>query len=130
MSKKILVCDDDLGIIEVLRIILETNNYTVRVLTEGKGIVKKVIEYQPHLILLDLWMPGVAGKEITGLLKKEEKTKHIPIIIVSALNETEKIAKEIGANGFLCKPFDMNELLNKVESMTKSTDGEMKNISR
>lgn len=113
--KKILVCDDDEGILEVIKIILEDNKYLVRVLENCKAIYKKVLEYKPDLIFLDIWMPGINGKEVTKILKREPLTSKIPIIIVSALNDTKKIATEIGADGYLEKPFDMDELLGVVK---------------
>lgn len=113
-QKKILVCDDDQGVVEVIKIILEQEDYRVRVLTSGKAIQKRVEEDLPDVILLDIWMPGIDGKQVTKLLKKNINTKHIPIIVISALNDTEKIAKEAGADDFIAKPFQMDYLLAKV----------------
>lgn len=109
--KRILVCDDDEGIAEVMRIMLEGAGYTVNIVNNGKSIQKKVAVFKPDLILLDIWMPGIDGKEITKLLKKEKSSSKIPIIVVSALNDTKKIADDSGADGFLPKPFDMDTLL-------------------
>lgn len=116
--KKILVCDDDKGILEVLRIILENNDYEVETVSNGRGIEKKVKAYKPDLILLDIWMPGIEGKEITKLLKRDRATGNIPLVIISALNDTDKIAREVGADDFLVKPFDINVLLDKVKKYT------------
>lgn len=113
---KVLVCDDDEGILEVIKIILESNNYEVMTISSGKGIQKKILEFKPNLIFLDLWMPGIDGKEVTKLLKSNLETKGIPLIVVSALNETEKIATQIGADGFLSKPFDIDDLLKIVKN--------------
>ncbi len=115
---KILLCDDDEGVIEVIKIILEENGYEVKPLLNGKGIEKKVLEYKPDLIFLDIWMPGIDGKEVTKLLKSDSVTKQIPIIIVSALNEVDKIQNMIGADDFLAKPFEMQDLLAKVKHHT------------
>lgn len=111
---KILVCDDDQGILEIIKIILETHNYQVKVLNNGKSIQKQVASFQPDLILLDIWMPGIDGREVTKVLKRSDTAKGIPIIIISALNETKKMAASIGAQGFLSKPFEMNDLLSTV----------------
>lgn len=117
-KKRILVCDDDQGVIEVIQIILEENGYEVKSLSGGKGIEKKISEFKPNLIFLDIWMPGIDGKEITKLIKGTEDGKQIPVIIVSALNDAEKISQEIGADGFLPKPFELNHLLELVEKHT------------
>lgn len=108
---KIFVCDDDPGILEVVKIILEQNNYKVLTASNGQGIQKKLAKSQPNLLLLDLWMPGIEGTEITRILKKDDSTKNIPIIIISALSDTNNITRQIGADGFLPKPFAISDLL-------------------
>ena len=120
--KKILVCDDDNGILEVITIILETNNYEVKTVNTGKAIQKRIKEFQPDLIFLDIWMPGIEGREIVKLLKASKETSSIPIIIISALSEGEikKIIEDTKADDYLSKPFDMQALLSKVEINIKS----------
>jgi CheY-like chemotaxis protein len=113
--KKILICDDDLGILEVTKIILESNGYEVAALDSGKAIVSRVKQFLPHLILLDLWMPGIEGKEISKLLKSDPVTSKIPIIMVSAVNDLEKVATDLPADDFLSKPYDMDDLLKMAE---------------
>lgn len=117
-SKRILVCDDDMGILDVISILLKDNGYHVKLLSNGKAIIKRIEAYNPDLVLLDLWMPGIDGKEITKLLKSCNETKNIPIIIISALDTAKKISKDIGADDFIEKPFDIYDLLNKVKKYT------------
>ncbi len=116
--KKILVCDDDEGILEVLKIVLENNNFQVKEVNSGKAIQKRVEEYKPDLVLLDFWMPGIKGREIIKLLKNDVQTKNIPILLLSAVNAGEKIAQESGADGFLSKPFDIMDLVKTVQKYT------------
>ena len=116
---RIFVCDDDPGILEVVKIILEENNYDVITASTGKGIQKKLIKSKPNLLLLDLWMPGIEGTEITKILKRDAATKNIPVIIISALNDTKKITKDIGADGFLPKPFAISDLLTIIDKNLK-----------
>lgn len=111
--------EDDEGISGVMKIILEENGYNVKLCAAGKAIQKKVIKYSPNLILLDISMPGIDGREVTLLLKRNQDTKSIPIVVVSALNETKKIARDIGADDFLAKPFAMDELITIVKKYTK-----------
>lgn len=113
-KKTVLVCDDDPGVLEVVKVILENNGYVVQVLTSGKGIKKKILKTKPGLLLLDVWMPGIDGREVTLILKKDPETKDLPIVIISALNDTEEIASEYGADGYVAKPFDMERLLEVV----------------
>lgn len=112
---KILVCDDDPGILEVIKIILEENNIEVITTATGKGIQKLIAGNKPDMLFLDLWMPGIEGEEITKILKRDPETKKIPIIIISALNDTKDIAKKVGADGFISKPFTIDGLLEVVE---------------
>lgn len=118
---KILVCDDDPGIIEVIKIILEENNFEVQTTSNGKGIQKLIHKFSPDLIFLDLWMPGIDGREITKILKRDPQTKHIPIIIISALNDTENISEDIGADGFISKPFTIENLLDVIKNNLKKS---------
>ncbi len=114
ISKTILLCDDDRGIVDAMEIILTDFGYNVHVVTDGGEVYKKVIELKPDLILLDLWMPNMDGSATTQKLKSNDETKKIPVIIVSANNETERIAKESGADSFLSKPFEVTALEEKI----------------
>lgn len=116
--KKILICDDDLGISEVIKIILDEHGYITTVINNGEGIKEIVSEFKPNLVLLDLWLPGVNGKAIVRFLKKDAATKSIPVVVVSALSDCMEIAQKIGADDCLCKPFEMQELVAKVKKYT------------
>ena len=114
MKKKIVVADDDKDIVVVLSMMLEDAGYEVQSTANGHT-VQKVCDYLPDLLLLDIWMAGVDGRDICKQLKNQRLTKHIPIIMVSANQDTEKIAREAGADDFIAKPFDMDDLLTMVE---------------
>lgn len=114
MKKKIIVADDDKGIVSVLTMMLEDAGYEVRTTSNGQT-AKVVGEYLPDLLLLDIWMAGIDGRDVCRYLKSQKRTKNIPVIMVSANQDTEKIALEAGANDFISKPFDMDELLEKIE---------------
>lgn len=112
-KKKILVADDNQAILEVMELVLTDAGYEVILATNGKQ-AKKIAETLPDLILLDIWMSGSDGRDICKSLKQAEATKHIPIIIVSAIKDTEQKAKDAGADDFLEKPFEIKDLLSKV----------------
>jgi DNA-binding response OmpR family regulator len=114
MQKKILVADDDPAIIDCLQIILEEANYLVETSSNGDTI-PKVKRFMPDLILLDVWMSGEDGRNICKYLKSLEKTKHIPIIMISATSYIEESTRKAGAEDFIPKPFQMDELLTRVE---------------
>lgn len=113
-KRKILVADDDPAILDALQLILEMNDYQVVTSCEGQTIT---IAHQelPDLLLLDIWMSGEDGREVAKALKSHAHTHTIPIILVSASQDIERSARESGAEDFIPKPFEMGELLNKVE---------------
>ncbi len=114
MQKKILIVDDDPAILDAMSLVLEDASYQVIPLDKGDVLVA-VLQYTPDLILLDLWMSGQNGYEICKLLKANPKTKHIPILLVSANKDTGKITREAGAEDYLEKPFDICDLLSKIK---------------
>ena len=113
MAKKILVADDDPGIVDAMQILLEDEGYEVIVTMDGETIPTMIAE-KPDLVFLDIWMSGVNGNTVCQKLKSEESTKHIPVIMFSANRDTEEIAMQCGADGFLSKPFEIKDLLDIV----------------
>lgn len=113
-GKKILVADDDLAILDATSMILTDEGYDVQTTANG-ATVQDLKDNFPDLLLLDIWMSGQDGRDICKFIKTNEKTKHIPVIMVSANRDTEKIAREAGAEDFIAKPFDIDELLQKVD---------------
>lgn len=116
MSNTIYICDDDEGIVDVTKIVLEEQGYDVHVLNHGKELIKLVEKQKPDVILIDLWMPDLSGEKITNMLKKNADTKDIRIIVFSASKDTERVAMSAGADDYMCKPFDIEELENKVKT--------------
>jgi DNA-binding response OmpR family regulator len=114
MKKKILVADDDAAIVDAIQLILEDADYTVETTLNGEDVLKMEDNF-PHLILLDIWMSGQDGRTICKYLKKQKLTRHIPIIMISANRDTSQIAKTAGADDFITKPFEIDELLKKVK---------------
>lgn len=115
MKKKVLVIDDDHGILEVMKIILEDKGYQVSALSDKDNFQQEIGQNTPDIILLDIWMSGQDGLELTRLWKSQEETKNIPIILSSALSGAERDAIEAGADDFLAKPFDIRDLVRIVE---------------
>jgi CheY-like chemotaxis protein len=115
MTKKIWVIDDDESILEVVQIVLEGEGYNVQVSLNGESLQHLEDEYLPNLILLDVLLSGTDGSKICKGLKSSEKTKHIPVILLSAHSDTNKAASGSGADAFLAKPFDVDVLIEMVE---------------
>ncbi len=115
MSKKILIADDDPAIVDCIKMILELDGYEVDTTVNGETIFKMEKGF-PDLLLLDIWMSGQDGREICKYLKKKELTKNIPIIMISANKDAKRMAKEAGADDFIAKPFEMEDVLSKVRN--------------
>ena len=113
-QKKILIADDDPAILEVLTLFFEEVGYEVE--TTHDGLTLRTFEHgPPDLLLLDIWMSGWHGRDICRFLKSQEATKRLPIVLCSANRKTEQIAREAGADDFISKPFDLADLLAKIE---------------
>lgn len=119
MKKKILIADDDPAITDALQMMLELEGYKVDITMSGETIYRMDKKY-PDVLLLDIWMSGEDDREICKYLKQNPLTQHIPIIMISASKDVEKSAKSAGANDFVAKPFEMEELLKKIKKCLKS----------
>ncbi|MCZ7406064.1 MAG: response regulator [Candidatus Methanoperedens sp.] len=121
MQEKILVVDDEKGIVSALKISLESDNYKVVEAYTGDGAIRKARSEIPDLILLDLMLPDMTGYEICNKLRKDPLTRSIPIIMLTGLGETGRIAGlDLGADDYITKPFDLNELKAKIRNVLLS----------
>lgn len=113
MNKTILIIDDDPDILDSMRFVLEGEEYTV--ITSEKGEYAENLYDKnnklPALIILDVLLSGRDGRTICKKLKSKKKTKHIPIIMISAHPDAEKSIQKVGADWFLAKPFEGEDLL-------------------
>ncbi|MDP9078243.1 MAG: response regulator [Bacteroidota bacterium] len=118
MAKKILVIEDDKDIRDTIVYILEEEGYDV-VSSGDSKILKKVTEHNPGLILMDNWLTewksDANGQQLSKELKTNPQTNHIPVIIISAVNNIKEIAEEGLADSYLKKPFDMGVLVEMVK---------------
>lgn len=122
MAKKILVIEDDKHIRDTICYILEEENYEVISSGDSK-IIKSLNTIKPDLILLDNWLTewksDATGQQISRELKSNPSTKHIPIIIISAVSNIKEIAEAGLADSYMRKPFDMAELVEEVKKHIK-----------
>ena len=116
MYKRILVVDDDPAILSVLRDLLEYSGYEVTTLSSGDQVFEEINKHMPDLILLDVMLAGMDGRDICRSLKETTETHNIPIILISATHNLVDSLKQEGApDDFLFKPLDIYVLLRKIE---------------
>ncbi|HTE02325.1 MAG TPA: response regulator [Mucilaginibacter sp.] len=117
MMQRILAVDDNEDILEVLQLILEDSGYEVETLTNGHLLFDKIKAHRPDLILLDIMLGNMDGRELCKNVKAKMETNNIPVILISASHNLSDRYKPCDApNDFLAKPFDISELLEKVHT--------------
>jgi two-component system cell cycle response regulator DivK len=109
-NKKIVIFDDDEDILSICSYILEEQGWEVFSFTDCNKITEKVSAILPNVILMDNWIPDDGGIIATQTLKKNESLKDIPVIYFSANSDIELLANHAGAETYLAKPFDLEEL--------------------
>jgi DNA-binding response OmpR family regulator len=117
--KKVMIADDDPGIVDSLSMMLEFEGYEVSSTMNGATLLH-LGEDLPDLLLLDIWMSGIDGRDICKQLKLQQHTSKMPILMISASKDIQLSALEAGADDFLAKPFEMEELLQKVAQHVNS----------
>ncbi|WP_029038294.1 response regulator [Salinimicrobium xinjiangense] len=111
----VLIIDDDPGIGEMLKTLLEFSDYKAVVSDKPLQAKKNIQKYNADIILLDVRLSGVDGTEICAELKDDKEISDIPIIMMTALTGVSQTCKNAGADGFISKPFEINDLLRTLE---------------
>lgn len=119
MKKIILVGEDDDAIGDIITSILQSENYKVLLAKNEEEIKHHFQRASIDLIFLDIWLAGQDGSIIAKNIKIKQATKEIPLVLMSADNQTENIAKMVGADDFLLKPFSLDDLLKIARKYTK-----------
>lgn len=120
IMKRVLICDDDRDLAYVTSLIMKRGDYDVKVVKDGKTIVDTITEFRPHLLLLDVMLPGETGVDIAKKLRNTKETRSLPIVLLTAVHNPEELVHETGAVGVITKPFDVHELLLKVKQVLDS----------
>jgi two-component system cell cycle response regulator DivK len=114
MHGRVMIFDDDTDLLEVCTIVLKSKNYDVSGNHKCNDILRDVELFAPDVILMDNWIPDTGGVKAIQLIKKDLHFKGIPVIFFSANNNVEELALEAGAEFFLQKPFEIDDLENIV----------------
>ncbi|MGB9779992.1 response regulator transcription factor [Caldanaerobacter sp.] len=123
MPYTVLIIEDEVHILELLRYNLEAAGYKVMASENGKEGLEKALDEKPDLVILDLMLPDMDGLEICKILKNNEDTKNIPIIMLTARSEEfdKVLGLELGADDYITKPFSVRELLARVKAVLRRT---------
>ncbi|MBF1999197.1 MAG: response regulator [Synechococcales cyanobacterium C42_A2020_086] len=118
MADRILVVDDIADNSFLLQTLLEAEGYQVEIADSGAAALAKVEANPPDLILLDVMMPGMNGYEVTRRIRENPRLPFIPIVLVTGhMQATASEGFEVGADGFIRKPIDFDELLSRIQSI-------------
>ena len=125
MRKNIVVIEDDKDVIDVLRYFLEKEDYRVHVAQDGLSALDLVFKVQPNLILLDLALPKLDGISVCKKLKADQRLNDVPIIMITAKGEVgDKIeGLESGADDYVTKPFNPQELIARIRANLRRREG-------
>ena len=119
--KLILIAEDETDAAELLRFHLRRRGYRTLVVQDGRAALNELFERRPDLLILDLMLPHLHGYEVCRLAKSAPRIRHIPVLMVTALAQTENKLKgfRLGADDYLTKPFAMSELVARVQALLR-----------
>ena len=114
---KLLIVDDSTALLEVMKNILERSDYTVRTLNRADDIYNEISDFKPDLLILDIYLAGLDGREICRQLRKNPETNNLCILVFSASPKTLEDYDSYNADDFIEKPFDITILVEKIKSV-------------
>ena len=117
-QRTILIVDDEEDVLDLLQLVFETSGFAVRRASTGKAAVSSAYEHPPDVVLLDVMMPEMDGWQVLRTLKADERTRSVPVVMLSARAERrdKMIGLQEGAEGYIAKPFSPAEVVREVQS--------------
>ena len=128
MARKILLVDDAPAIVHAVSQILQVMGYEV-ITADGTEAMQIMTEQHPDLLLLDIWMSGCDGRDICRQIKGHEELCLTPVLFFSAHWDIAQIAEEVGADGYILKPFKMQDLLATIATTIEKVQSRFKGRS-
>jgi two-component system alkaline phosphatase synthesis response regulator PhoP len=118
-KKKILIADDNENIRDALTYLLEDEGYLLNMAKDGSDALKKVREFHPDILFLDIMMPEINGYEVCRIIKNDPALKGIYVIMLTAKGQVaeQERGKEVGADEYIVKPFSPMEILSKIKNI-------------
>jgi len=117
--KKVLIVEDHSDLLDILTLRMEDMGFAVTSATNGIEAVEKAIEEKPHLILMDILLPGIDGREATRRIRSNPGAKGIPILAATAITDKSQLREciEAGCNDVIVKPFTAKDLQEKIQAV-------------
>jgi len=115
-NKKIFICDDDSTIVDMLQMLLEISGYDTAIETNSVNALEAIKVFRPDVVIVDIWMPLLSGDKLIRKIRQDQEVKDVFIICISASKDGKEVALQAGADRFIAKPFDINELLEAIEN--------------
>ena len=116
MKKRILIVEDELPILQLLTMVLAKEGYEVHPCQTGRDAVTRMKEIRPHLVILDVMLPGIDGRAVASIMEQDDELNAIPVIVTSALVESEHMFRPFPqVKAFCAKPFVLKELVATVK---------------
>ncbi|MDO8749497.1 MAG: response regulator [Candidatus Omnitrophota bacterium] len=120
-KKRLLLVDDEVELVEMIKFRLEASGYEVLTANDGQQALEIARREKPDLIILDVMLPKMDGYKVCGLLKKDSRYAHIPVMMFTAkaMDADLKLGQEVSADAYLTKPFEPKVLLEKIKELVK-----------
>lgn len=126
MKRKVLIIDDEVDLVDLIKLRLEAHNFFVEPLYTSARAMEITKRERPNLVLMDVMMPDKDGYEVCKELKADKETRHIPVILFTAKDQEKKRIGEdyetVGAEDYIIKPFEPADLLIKIEKLLSKED--------
>jgi DNA-binding response OmpR family regulator len=122
MDKRVIIIEDEENVRETLELLLTNAGFSVKSSATGTDIFNTINDFNPDVILLDVLLDDLDGRDICKAIKNDPLTSHIPVIMLSAVPDVYNAINDVGANDVVSKPFDETTLLNRIERQLSNSN--------
>ena len=125
MAVDVLIAEDEPSILESLDFILRRAGWSIESVTDGEAVLERVRRNRPRVLVLDVMLPKRSGFDVLKQLRSDEETRDLPVLILTAKGQQQdrRIAEELGADGFVTKPYSNAEVVGAVRQLLGENDG-------
>lgn len=125
LAVDVLIAEDEPSILESLDFILRRAGWNIESVTDGEAVLERVRRNRPRVLVLDVMLPKRSGFDVLKQLRSDEETRDLPVLILTAKGQQQdrRIAEELGADGFVTKPYSNAEVVGAVRQLLGENDG-------